>query len=94
MALSAQAGLNRKPNDGFDGLHSSKDPDPNQMTHSATFNNYKRHVQAQQNSWHLKGSYQGGSLPPQTEPKHHKKLISSEAFQINPLPHTATPEQQ
>jgi len=47
IALSAQAGLNRgKHAEGFEGgLHSSQDPDMiNTMTHSATFNNYKRHV--------------------------------------------------
>jgi len=44
IALSAQAGLHRKPHDGLEGLHVTKDPESVQMTHSATFNNYKRHV--------------------------------------------------
>jgi len=46
--MSAQAGLNRgKHAEGLEGggLHSSQDPEMiNTMTHSATFNNYKRHV--------------------------------------------------
>lgn len=42
VAQSAQAGFHNK-RDGIDGLHSSKDPDPHQMTHSAAFDNYKRH---------------------------------------------------
>lgn len=49
IAMSAQAGFNRggKHNgEGMEGLHSSQDPPEmlNTMTHSATFNNYKRHV--------------------------------------------------
>ena len=42
VAQSAQAGFHNK-RDAIDGLHSSRDPDPQQMTHSAAFDNYKRH---------------------------------------------------
>ena len=51
--MSAQTGINRvnKLNGVSDGLHITKEPEA--MAHSAAFDNYKRHVKAQQSYWYL-----------------------------------------
>lgn len=49
--MSANTNLNAKKlgdGAGLEGLHSSNDPEMPHMTHSATFDNYKRHIATQQ----------------------------------------------
>lgn len=51
---SAHTTGNRKPGEGIKGLHSTMDPEPNTMTHSANFDAYKRPVPLeQQNHWYM-----------------------------------------
>ena len=73
IAMSAQAGINRGPK-LQEGLHTTKDPDV--MTHSAAFDNYKRHVKAQQSYWYMqsqpgKESSSGQPQPSQPPPGDH-----------------------